>query len=109
MGSAPHKFSSGSFVEGEIAYNSCHNRHCPKCQSTAAKQWLAERQAELLPVQYYHLVFTLPAPITEIAYQNQAGVYNLLFKASAETLRTIAADPKHLGVRIGFCTPGVQR
>ena len=84
-----------------IAYNSCRNRHCPKCQGAAAKQWLAEREAELLPVPYYHVVFTLPAPIGDIAYQNKAVIYDLLFKASAETLITIAADPKHLGARIG--------
>jgi hypothetical protein len=85
-----------------IAYNSCRNRHCPKCQGAAAKQWLAERQADLLPVPYYHMVFTLPAPIADIAYQNKAAIYDLLFKASAETLITIAADPKHLGARIGL-------
>jgi len=85
-----------------IAYNSCRNRHCPKCQAAAAKQWLAEREAELLPIPYYHVVFTLPAPIADIAYQNKAVIYDLLFKASAETLITIAADPKHLGARIGL-------
>ena len=85
----------------QIAYNSCRNRHCPKCQGAAAKEWLAEREAELLPVPYYHVVFTLPAAIADIAYQNKAVIYNLLFKASAETLTTIAADPKHLGARIG--------
>jgi hypothetical protein len=85
-----------------IAYNSCRNRHCPKCQGAAAKQWLAERQAELLPVPYYHIVFTLPAAIADIAYQNKAVVYDLLFKASAETMLTIAGDPKHLGARIGI-------
>jgi hypothetical protein len=85
-----------------IAYNSCRNRHCPKCQGTAAKQWLAERQAELLPVPYFHVVFTLPAPIADIAYQNKAVIYDLLFKAAADTMLTIAADPKHLGARIGF-------
>jgi hypothetical protein len=85
-----------------IAYNSCRNRHCPKCQGAAAKQWLAERQAELLPVPYYHVVFTLPAPIADIAYQNKAVIYDLLFKASAETMLTIAADPEHLGARIGI-------
>jgi Putative transposase/Transposase zinc-binding domain len=84
-----------------IAYNSCRNRHCPKCQGAAAKEWLAEREAELLPVPYYHVVFTLPAAIADIAYQNKAVIYNLLFKASAETLITIAADPKHLGARVG--------
>jgi Putative transposase/Transposase zinc-binding domain len=85
-----------------IAYNSCRNRHCPKCQGAAAKQWLAERQADLLPVPYYHIVFTLPAAIADIAYQNKAVVYDLLFKASAETMLMIAGDPKHLGARIGI-------
>src|ERR1700704_382727 len=85
-----------------IAYNSCRNRHCPKCQGAAAKQWLAEREADLLPVAYFHVVFTLPAAIADIAYQNKAVIYDLLFKASAETLTTIAADPRHLGARIGI-------
>jgi hypothetical protein len=85
-----------------IAYNSCRNRHCPKCQGAAARVWLAERQAELLPVPYFHVVFTLPARVADIAYQNKAVVYDLLFKVSAETLLTIAADPKHLGARIGI-------
>jgi hypothetical protein len=84
-----------------IAYNSCRNRHCPKCQGAAAKDWLAARQADLLPVGYFHLVFTLPAEIAPIAYQNKAVVYDLLFRTAAETLLTIAADPKHLGARIG--------
>jgi Putative transposase/Transposase zinc-binding domain len=84
-----------------IAYNSCRNRHCPKCQGAAAKEWLAAREAELLPVPYFHVVFTLPAQITDIAYQNKAVIYDLLFKASAETVITIAADPKHLGARVG--------
>jgi len=84
-----------------IAYNSCRNRHCPKCQGAAAKEWLADREADLLPVPYYHVVFTLPATIADIAYQNKAVIYDLLFKASAETLVTIAADPKHLGARVG--------
>jgi len=84
-----------------IAYNSCRNRHCPKCQGAAAKQWLADREADLLPVPYYHVVFTLPAAIADIAYQNKAVLYDLLFKVSAETMLTIAADPKHLGARIG--------
>lgn len=84
-----------------VSYNSCRNRHCPKCQGQAAKAWLAERQADLLPVPYFHVVFTLPAQIAAIAFQNKAVVYDLLFKAAAETLRTIAADPKHLGARIG--------
>jgi hypothetical protein len=85
----------------QIAYNSCRNRHCPKCQSSAAKRWLDARQADLLPVEYYHVVFTLPAPIADIAYQNKAVVYGLLFDVAAETLLRIAADPKHLGARIG--------
>ena len=85
-----------------IAYNSCRNRHCPKCQGSAAKQWLAEREAELLPVGYFHLVFTLPAPIADFAYQNKAVIYDLLFKTAAETTLTIAADPKRLGARIGI-------
>jgi hypothetical protein len=86
----------------QIAYNSCRNRHCPKCQGAAARDWLAARQAELLPVPYYHVVFTLPAPIADIAYQNKAVIYGVLFKAAAKTLATIAADPKHLGARIGL-------
>ncbi|MEN8176261.1 MAG: IS91 family transposase [Pseudomonadota bacterium] len=86
----------------QIAYNSCRNRHCPKCQGAAARDWLAARQAELLPVPYYHVVFTLPAQITDIAYQNKAVVYSILFQAAAETLIIIAADPKHLGARIGL-------
>ena len=85
-----------------IAYNSCRNRHCPKCQGAAAKEWLADREAELLPMPYYHVVFTLPAPIADIAYQNKAEIYAILFKAAAETLLTIAADPRHLGARIGL-------
>jgi hypothetical protein len=88
--------------EVQVAYNSCRNRHCPKCQSSAAKRWLEDRQADLLPVEYYHLVFTLPASIGYIAYQNPALVYDLLFKVTAQTLRMIAADPKHLGVKVGM-------
>ncbi len=84
-----------------IAYNSCRNRHCPKCQGAAARDWLAKREAELLPVGYFHVVFTLPAPIADIAYQNKRVIYGLLFKASAETMLTIAGDPKHLGAKIG--------
>ncbi len=84
-----------------IAYNSCRNRHCPKCQGLARAQWLADRQAELLPVPYFHVVFTLPAEVAAIAFHNKAVVYDILFKATAETLRTIAADPKHLGAEIG--------
>ena len=78
----------------QIAYNSCRDRHCPKCQASAARRWLEARQADLLPVEYYHLVFTLPAPIRGIAYYNKSVVYGILFKAAAETLRTIAADPR---------------
>ena len=85
----------------QIAYNSCRDRHCPKCQASAAQRWLQARQADLLPVEYYHLVFTLPAQIRDIAYQNKSVVYSILFKAAAETLLTIAADPRHLGARIG--------
>jgi hypothetical protein len=85
-----------------VAYNSCRNRHCPKCQGAAARQWLAEREAELLPVAYYHVVFTLPASVGAIAFQNKATLYDLLFRTAAETLITIAADPKHLGARIGL-------
>jgi hypothetical protein len=85
----------------QIAYNSCRNRHCPKCQSTAAQRWLDARQADLLPVEYYHVVFTLPAPIADLTYQNKAAMYGQLFDVAAEVLQTIAADPKHLGARIG--------
>jgi hypothetical protein len=99
----------GGHVEGcddcghlRIAYNSCRNRHCPKCQGAAARAWLAEREADLLPVGYFHVVFTLPAEIADIAWQNKTIVYDLLFKAASETMMTIAADPKHLGARIGI-------
>jgi hypothetical protein len=85
-----------------VAYNSCRNRHCPKCQGAAARQWLAQREAELLPVPYYHVVFTLPAAIGAIAFHNKAPLYDLLFRTAAETLVVIAADPKHLGARIGL-------
>ena len=85
-----------------IAYNSCRNRHCPKCQGLARTQWLADRRAELLPVPYFHLVFTMPAPIAAIALQNKAVVYDILFKAAAQTVRMIAADPKHLGAETGM-------
>ena len=85
-----------------IAYNSCRNRHCPKCQGAAAQDWLAAREADLLPVGYFHVVFTLPAEISPIAYQNKAVVYDLLMKPAAETTLAIAADPKRLGARIGI-------
>jgi hypothetical protein len=85
-----------------IAYNSCRNRHCPKCQGAAARDWLADRQAELLPVNYFHVVFTVPARIADIAYQNKRVIYDILFKASSQAMLTIAADPKHLGAKIGI-------
>jgi len=85
-----------------IAYNSCRNRHCPKCQGAAARTWLAEREADLLPVGYFHVVFTLPAEVAAIAFHNKALIYDLLFKAASETMLTIAADRKHLGARIGI-------
>ena len=87
--------------EIQIAYNSCRNRHCPKCQAPAARRWLEAREADLLPVEYFHVLFTLPAPISAIAYTNKAVIYPMLFRAAAETLLRIAADPKHLGARIG--------
>jgi hypothetical protein len=85
----------------QIAYNSCRNRHCSECQGRAAQRWLEARPADLLPVDYYHVVFTLPAPISAIAYTNKEVIYGLLFALAAETLRTIAADPRHLGAPIG--------
>jgi Transposase zinc-binding domain/Putative transposase len=85
-----------------ICYNSCRNRHCPKCQSLARAKWLEQRKAELLPVEYFHLVFTLPEQIAAIAFQNKSVAYDILFRATAETLLTIARDPKHLGAEIGF-------
>ncbi len=85
-----------------IAYNSCKNRHCPKCQGPAARDWMAARAEDLLPVEYFHVVFTLPAEIARVAYWNKKAVYGLLFKASAQTVTTIAADPKRLGARVGM-------
>jgi len=85
-----------------VAFNSCRNRHCPKCQSLVRAQWLEDRQAELLPVEYFHVVFTVPQEVAAIAYQNKAVVYDILFHATSQTLRTIAGDPKHLGAEIGF-------
>src|SRR6059058_664239 len=96
-----HRLRCEACEQVQIAYNSCRNRHCPKCQASAARQWLEARQADLLPVEYYHVVFTLPAPIAAIAYTNKAVIYDLLFAVAAETLRTIAADPKHLGAEVG--------
>ena len=99
----------GGHIEGcqdcghrRIAYNSCRNRHCPKCQAAAARDWLAAREADLLPVGYFHVVFSLPAEVADIALQNKAAVYDLLFKAASETMMTIAADRRHLGARIGI-------
>ena len=89
-------------LHSAISYNSCRSRNCPKCQGAAAREWLAEREAELLPVPYFHAVFSLPTRIADIAYQNKAAIYDLLFKASSETMLTIAADRKHLGARIGI-------
>jgi hypothetical protein len=85
-----------------VAYNSCRNRHCPKCQGAAAREWLAAHEADLLPVGYFHVVFTLPAEVADIAFHNKAVLYDLLFKAASETMMTIAADPRHLGARIGI-------
>lgn len=87
---------------GRVAYNSCRNRHCPKCQGVAARDWLEARAGDLLPVPYFHVVFTLPEEIAAIAFQNKKAVYGILFRAAAETLRIIAADPRHLGAEIGF-------
>jgi len=97
-----HVLRCDTCAEVEIAYNSCRNRHCPKCQGSAAKRWLQRQQQDLLPVEYYHVVFTVPAPIAAIGFHNPAVVYDRLFKVAAETLRTIAQDPKHLGANIGL-------
>jgi hypothetical protein len=97
-----HALRCSACAQPQVAYNSCRNRHCPKCQSSAAQRWLDARQADLLPVDYYHVVFTLPAPLSAVAYTNKELVYGLLFDLAAETLRTIAADPKHLGAHIGL-------
>jgi hypothetical protein len=96
-----HALRCSSCAQPQIAYNSCRNRHCPKCQSSAAQRWLEARSDDLLPIEYYHVVFTLPAPLSALAYTNKELMYGLLFDLAAETLRTIAADPKHLGARIG--------
>ena len=102
LGGHVARCENGACGHTSIAYNSCRNRHCPKCQGAAAREWMAEREAELLPVPYFHVVFTLPAAIADIAYQNKAVIYDLLFKASSETLLRIAADPKHLGAKIAI-------
>lgn len=97
-----HVAACATCGHSHIAYNSCKNRHCPKCQGPAARDWMAARAEDLLPVEYFHLVFTLPAEIAQIAYWNKRAIYGLLFKASAETVTTIAADPKRLGARVGM-------
>src|SRR3981189_1932903 len=96
-----HVLRCSGCAQIEVPYNSCRNRHCPKCQASAARRWLEARQADLLPVGYSPVVFTLPAAIGAIAWYNKAVIYSLLFDVAAETLRTIAADPKHLGAQIG--------
>jgi Putative transposase/Transposase zinc-binding domain len=96
-----HALRCSACGHDELSYNSCRNRHCPKCQASAAQRWLEARQAELLPVEYYHVVFTLPEEVARIAYCNKAVLYRLLFEVAAETLCTIAADPRHLGAQIG--------
>jgi hypothetical protein len=102
LGGHVARCENGACGHTTIAYNSCRDRHCPKCQGAAARKWLAEREAELLPVGYFHVVYTLPAPLRDIAYQNKRVVYDLLMKAAAQTTLTIAADPRHLGARIGI-------
>ena len=97
-----HVEQCGDCGHQRVAFNSCRNRNCPKCQGLARAQWLEDRQAELLDVPYFHVVFTVPAQIEVIAFQNQTVVYDILFRAASETLRTIAADPEHLGAEIGF-------
>ncbi len=97
-----HAETCGQCQFTRIAYNSCRNRHCPKCQNTERARWLRNRQEELLPVEYFHVVFTLPEEIARIAFYNQEVVYGILFRSAAETLLTIARDPKHLGAQIGF-------
>jgi len=97
-----HVLACQNCGHSHVAYNSCRNRHCPKCQGAAARDWLDARRAELLPVPYFHVVFTVPGAIADIAYQNKAVVYDILFKAAARTVLTIAADPKHLGARLGI-------
>ena len=100
-----HTLRCSACAQSQIAYNSCRNRHCPKCQGSAAQRWLEARQADLLPVEYYHVVFTLPAPISAIAYTNKEIIYGLLFDLAAETLRTIAADHRHLGAHRSHAGP----
>ena len=102
LGGHVARCENGACGHTHIAFNSCRNRHCPKCQGSAAREWLEEREAELLPVPYFHVVFSLPAEIGDIAYQNKAVVYDLLMKVSADVMLTIAADPEHLGARIAI-------
>src|SRR5215472_10021577 len=101
-----HRFHAATMAPSHALaghpHSFCRNRHCPKRQGAAARQWLAAREAELLPVGYFHVVYTVPAPIADIAYQNKRAIYDLLIKAAAETTLTIAADPRHLGARIGI-------
>jgi hypothetical protein len=97
-----HVLRCSACAHQKIAYNSCRNRHCPRCQGSAAHRWLEARQDDLLPVEYYHLVFTLPAPISDLGYSNKSVIYGILFQTAAETVQTIAADPKHLGARVGL-------
>jgi len=102
LGGHVARCENGACGHTVVAYNSCRNRHCPKCQGAAARDWLEDREAELLPVPYFHVVYTLPAPIADLAYTNKAVIYDILMKASAETTLTIAADKKRLGARIGI-------
>lgn len=102
LGGHVARCENGACGHTVIAYNSCRNRHCPKCQGAAAREWLEDRKAELLPVPYFHVVYTLPAPIADIAYTNKAVIYDILFKASAEATITIAADKKRLGAKLGI-------
>jgi len=97
-----HVERCGDCGHQRVSFNSCRDRSCPKCQGLARAQWLEDRQAELLDVPYFHVVFTVPDLIATIAFQNQTVVYDILFRAASETLRTIAADPEHLGAEIGF-------
>lgn len=97
-----HRLACDHCGHSQMAYNSCRNRHCPKCQAGARGEWLEARRADLLPVNYFHVVFTLPAPLAQLAWQNKRVMYEALFRASAETLQEIAADQKHLGAKIGF-------
>ena len=102
LGGHVARCENGACGHTVIAYNSCRNRHCPKCQGAAAREWLDERRAELLPVPYFHVVYTLPAPIADLAYTNKAVIYDILFKASAQATITIAADKKRLGAKVGI-------